>query len=312
VALNPNDTPKLIDEDKPTAAVPGHTLYLKIDLEIDPLKGQPVQPMTAVYAPDPNQITGGKANVLLWFQGDKKVWSKHRKGTLDASGQSARDYLQLRECKLREFVQKSKNKNFLLVVPTLGDKAGTGPVRGDPKWPRKAAGGLLWDQGNAEAFLKQVLNGVTAYLNKAVKDTASVVLAAHSGGGHIASRMAEHFTGPFDKTNEVWCFDCTYWGGGPLITWAKKGHSDPRLFVYSTGGVGNGSTGDSANAVRDFAHTRDATGKGVEVWIDNYPTVKTSPSTMGFFATYGGSAGGHYESIETYLPQLVGRSQNLK
>jgi hypothetical protein len=308
VGLNPSDTPKLIDQDLPTAAVPGNTLYL----EIDPLKGKPVVPMTAVYAPDPNQIGGGKANVLLWFQGDKSVWSKHRKGTLDASGQSARDYLQLPECQLREFIAKSPNKNFLLVVPTLGDKAGSGPVLCDPKWPRKSAAGLLWDQANAEAFLKQVLNGVTAYMKKTVTDTANIVLAAHSGGGHIASRMAEHFTGPFDTMNEVWCFDCTYWGGDPLTTWARKGHSDPRLFVYSTGGVGNFKTGDSAYAVLEFARTKAALGKNVDVWIDNYPDAKTSPSTKGFSAAHHGSAGGHYESIEKYFPQPVDKSKNLK
>src|SRR5215831_4536212 len=97
VSLNPADTPDLIDEEPPTSNSIGHTLFLKIDLEIDPMGGKLVEPMTAVFAPDPKRLTGGNVDLLLWFHGDKRVWSKNRKGTLDMSGKSIRDYLKTDE-----------------------------------------------------------------------------------------------------------------------------------------------------------------------------------------------------------------------
>src|SRR5205823_3596246 len=111
---------------------------------------------------------------------------------------------------------------------------------------------------------------------------------------------------------EVWCFDCTYWGGDPFIAWAKRGHSNnPRLWVYSTGGKGNGSTGDSANNILAFSQTKPAT-TTIEVLIDDYPAAGKTSRTQYFVASYHGSANGHYESLQKYLTQLVEISKNLK
>jgi hypothetical protein len=304
VSLNASDTPNLIAQDPPTPASPGHTLYLEIDLEVDPMGGKPVEPMTAVFAPDPKQLKAGDVNVLLWFHGDKHVWSKNRKDDLYMWGSSVRDYLKVDECKLREFILQSSQRNFLLVAPTLNDRTGKGP--------KKTAGGLLWDQKEAEAFVQQVLNGVKKHMKVGATGVDNMVLAAHSGGGHIQSRIAEHFTGVFNKISEVWCFDSTYWGGSPFTTWAKKGQSNPRLWVYSTGGKGNGSTGDSANDILSFSQTKAAASTNVEVLIDDYPTAGKASSTKFFVAAYKGSANGHYESIEKYLTRLVETSKNLK
>jgi hypothetical protein len=347
-SLNPNDTPPLFkDKDKkdlPIESLTGidKTAYLQIDLKVDPMGEKPVSPMTAVFAPDPTQLKAGEGvDILLWFHGDKDVWSKKR--TLATKkhhsfwGQSVQDYLKIDECKLREFILQTSKKKFLLVVPTLNDHTGNG---------RKPAAGLLWNQGDAEAYLQQVLNGVTEHLKIKVKGPRNIVLAAHSGGGHILSQMAQHFTGAFDKANEVWCFDCTYWGGKPFITWATKGHSNPRLWVYSTGGKGPQATGDYANEILTFAQNAPTKNTDVEidyptvsydpvakktvrgrtyisfqmktpvtsidVLIDDYPTVGKTSQTEYFTASYHGSAKGHYESIEKYLPQLVETSQNLK
>jgi hypothetical protein len=304
MGLNASDTPKLLDQDSPTAALPGHTLYLEIDLEVNPMDGQPVAPMTAVYVPDTKKPLTGNVDILLWFHGDKRVWSRNRKGTLNMSGKSVQDYLKVNECKLREFILQSSKRNFVLVVPTFGDRAGYGP--------KKTAGGLLWQQADAEAYLQQALNGVKQHLGLSVTNPGTVVLAAHSGGGHLLSRMAQFFTGGvFDRVNEVWCFDCTYWGSEPFLTWAKRGHSHPRLWVYSTGGSGPQATGDYANAILDFSKTKTAPATGIEVLIDNYPASGKTSSTNNFIATYHGSANGHYESIEKYLAQLIDTSQNL-
>lgn len=303
VSLNASDTPDLIDQDPPTATSPGHTLFLKIDLKVDPMGGKPVEPMTAVFAPDPKKLTGD-VDVLLWFHGDKDVWSKNRKGHLYLWGKSVQDYLKVDECKLREFILQSSKRQFLLVVPTLNDHTGKGP--------KHTAGGLLWQQGEAEAFLQQVLNGVKKHMGINVTGPGNIVLTAHSGGGHIMGRMAQHFTGPFNKVNEVWCFDCTYWGGDPFITWAKKGRSNPRLWAYSTGGKGNGSTGDSANDILTFSQTKTAATTNIEVLIDDYPAVGKTSNTKFFVAAYHGSANGHYESIEKYLTRLFDTSKDLK
>src|SRR5262249_25465915 len=212
--------------------------------------------------------------------------------------------LKVDECKLREFIVQSSARKFLLVVPTLGDHTGRGP--------KHTAGGLLWEQAQAEAYLQQVLNGVTKHMGVNVSGIGSIVLAAHSGGGHILSHMAQYFTGQFQKVNEVWCFDCTYWGGDPFIAWARKGHSNPRLWVYSTGGKGNGATGDAGNAILAFSQSCAAATTNIEVLIDDYPSAGKTSSTTFFVPHYHGSAKGHYESIEKYLTRLVDTSKNLK
>jgi hypothetical protein len=306
MGLNASDTPELIEEERPTATSPGHTLFLKIDLEIDAMGGKPAEPMTAVFAPDPKRLKAGDVNVLLWLHGDKNVWSRERKHHLYIWGHSVHDYLQIDECKLREFILQSSTRQFLLVVPTLNDRTGRAKD-GHP------AGGLLWQQGQAEAFLQQVLNGVKKYMGINATGPGNIVLAAHSGGGHILTNMAQHFAGLFNKVNEIWCFDCTYWGGDPFIAWAKRGHSNnPRLWVYSTGGKGNGSTGNSANRILAFSQTKPPPATNIEVLIDDYPTAGKASSSPYFVAAYHGSANGHYESIKKYLPQLVEKSKNLK
>src|SRR5262249_37387843 len=88
MSLNASDTPDLIAEEPPSTTSPGHTLFLKIDLEIDPMGGKPAEPMTAVFAPDPKQLSAGNVDVLLWFHGDKDVWSRNRNGHLYLSGHS--------------------------------------------------------------------------------------------------------------------------------------------------------------------------------------------------------------------------------
>jgi hypothetical protein len=304
--------PDLIGQEPPTAQSTGHTLFLKIELNVDTFGGKKVAPMTAVFAPDPKQLTTTKdVAVLLWFHGDKTVWSKRTggyKGKEDHSGETVQDYLKIPECMLREFILRTKQRNFLLVVPTLGD------ITGGSSKSKHIPGGLLWNQGKAEAYLQQVLEGVTAHMKIKVSGPGNIVLAAHSGGGRLMGHMAQYFSGAFDKANEVWCFDCTYWGGEPFTTWARKGHSNPRLWVYSKGGKGDGDTGPSADEILTFSGQKAAATTNVEVLIDDYPKPGRTSSTNGFVTAYGGSPDGskHYESIEKYFPQLVETSKNLK
>jgi hypothetical protein len=236
--------------------------------------------------------------------------------------------------RLREFILKT-GKNFLLVAPTLSDRAGGGG--GQPA-------GVLWEQTDARAYLQQALNGANKHLGVKGTKLGNIVLAAHSGGGHIQARMAGDFAGdPFHRMNEVWCFDSTYWGGTPLQKWAENGHhGNAKLFVYSFGG----GTANAARALLrlsqptlppppprgkpDFRgmiakgggevpvpflrRQSDASFKSVmlsltdiDVIIENDPGNKTNPA----WTAYGGGAGGHYECIPKYLPPLVERSRNL-
>ena len=127
MSLNASHTPELFKDkdghDLPIESLTGtdKTAYLKIDLEIDPMGGQPVEPMTAVFAPDPKQLKTSDVPVLLWLHGDKKFWSRKRGGTKPLWGITVQGYLKEVECKLREFILKTSVRQFLLVVPTLNN-----------------------------------------------------------------------------------------------------------------------------------------------------------------------------------------------
>jgi hypothetical protein len=309
------------------------TAYLNIELNVNAAGGAAALPVTAVFAPDPAQLTG-EVNLLLWFHGDKRYWEAGGQNSESFSGKSIQHYLNGPPmCRLRDFILKTE-KNFLLVAPTLNDRTG-----GNGYNPA----GVLWEEADARAYLQQALNGANKHLGVKGTKLGNIVLAAHSGGGHIQARMAGTFgSDPFNQMNEVWCFDSTYWGDSLLQKWVEKGHGNAKLFVYATGG----STAVATRALQrlsqpappprppqgkpDFRGMIDKPGATVpvsvlqrqsnkaistvmvsltdiDVLIENDPGNKTNPN----WAAYGGGAGGHYECIPKYLPQLVDRSQNL-
>jgi hypothetical protein len=310
----------------------GETAYLNIELNVAQAGGQPVLPVTAVFAPNPTQLAG-EVNVLLWFHGDKNYWQANKQNSVAFPGKSIQYYLNGPEmCDLRKFIQQT-NKNFLLVAPTLSDRAGGGG--GNPA-------GVLWNQADAQAYLQQALNGANKHLGVKGTKLGNIVMAAHSGGGHIQAHMAGTFASdPFHRMNEVWCFDSTYWGDDRLQKWVERGHSNAKLFVYATGG----STAVAARALRQLGRpTPPPTPRGnatvremiakpgyevpsavmkrqsetafatvmrsmtdIDVLIEHDRGNGTDPT----WATYGGGAGGHYECIPKYLPKLIERSRNL-
>jgi hypothetical protein len=309
------------------------TAYLNIELKINPAGGAAALPVTAVFAPDPAQLVG-EVNVLLWFHGDKRYWQADGQNEESFSGKSIQHYLNGPPmCHLREFILQT-SKNFLLVAPTLNDRTG-----GNGTTP----GGLLWEESETSAYLQQALNGANKHLGARGTKIGNIILAAHSGGGHLQSRMAGAFGGdPFHRMNEVWCFDSTYWGATQLQSWCEKGHGNAKLFVYATGGT----TAAAARALQrlsqptptpapprgkpDFRSMIDKPGAtmpasvlkrqgdsgirsvmvsltDIDVLIENDKDNKTNAA----WAAYGGGAGGHYEGMPKYLPQLVERSLNL-
>jgi hypothetical protein len=334
--------PVLLDEDPPTSASNAHTLYLEIDLEVPPGNGKTVEPMTAVFAPDSSQLPATEVDVILWLHGDKLVWSK-KKGEVQtwtlAAQRSRITSRSTSASSASSLSQPPKKKQFLLVVPTLADQSS---AEVDTKKVTIPAGGLLGDKDQAEAYIDVVLKGVNAYMGKklkppkeiSLKRPRNIVIAAHSGGGHILGNMAA-FDGVFAKqVEELWCFDCTYWGN--IINWAKKGHATRKLFVYSTGekygtrpnpkfdptlpeGPKNvkfkrSGTGDTAQNILQLAKAQSAPATTIEVLIEAYAgNLVKDQSTPNFTADYGIPDGKkHYESIEKFLGKLVEKSDNLK
>jgi hypothetical protein len=330
IKQNGKDVPLPIESTGAT----GETAYLKIDLQIDRMfddkkhtvPGKPVAPVTAVFSPDP-ALLKGEVDILLWLHGDKRYFGDPNNSDRGFEGETIQFYLNepgLALTKLREFILlQSARKKFILVAPTLNDRTG---MQTDKKQP----GGLLWTQTSAEAYLQQALDGASKHLAAGAALTpGNIVLAAHSGGGHIQTHIAGTFSGGlFDRMDEVWCFDSSYWGSALLETWAKKGHSDGRLFVYSSGGSGPSATGDYAEQILKDSQPKPPPkpkrgepppppprppfgSTQVDVCVDGHGA-KGLPLTTPFFdTTYKGSARGHYQAIKQYLTRLVETSQNL-
>jgi hypothetical protein len=255
LGLNPNAVPELFKDsfgkELPVESVTrigaDRTAFLKIDLKIKPKGGQPVQPMTAAFAPDPKSLSSA-VDVLLWFHGDKRYWNASKTDSFSFAGKSIQQYLTFPLCKLREFILKAGKKKFILVAPTLNDQTGISVDSTNPDKTKRNfnPGALIWDQTDAEAYLQQVLNGVQKHMGLSQSlALGNIVLAGHSGGGHLQSQMAQKFEGKFSKLNEVWCFDSSYWGSDPFLKWIQKGRSNAKLFMYST----SGTTAATASAI---------------------------------------------------------------
>ncbi len=191
---------------------------------------------------------------------------------------------------------------------------------------------MLGDPDTAKAYIDVCLKAVNEYMKKSVKSPRNIVLAAHSGGGHILGNMAG-FNGIFTKqVEEIWCFDCTYWGN--VVDWASKSHATRKLFVYSTG---EGPDTDRPNpkfdstqpegpknqkylpsgtgyTASDIMQLRKSSATTIEVLIEAYNgNLVNEQMTPHFKETYGIPDGKrHYESIEKYLGKLVDMSDNLQ
>jgi hypothetical protein len=234
--INPAGIPNLtIPTETGVATSSDVTLYFDVNLKngVTDKTGKPFN-MTAVYAPDPSQLSD-PVNVLFWFHGHKngttaslKKKAPNPKNPPDdaLSDFSIQEYLNVDEYKLREFIAKTAKKKFILVAPTLNDMSGAG---------------LLEKEAEAEAFLSQILNGINDKMPnmpanvKPLKSIGKLILAGHSGGGAIMSTVST-YGGTFARVTEIWCDDCTYGSGPTFKAWAMKTTSKGgRLWVFSTG-----------------------------------------------------------------------------
>jgi hypothetical protein len=298
--LAAGNTPTLVaEEDTPL----NKTLYLGIDLR------NGASTTTAVYIP--TQVAAeSPVDMLIYLHGHK--------GTLTGvslSGMSIQQYLKVKEFNLREFVAAATSQNFVLVVPTLDDKSG--------------AGLLTTAAANFDTFLEVVLAGIAEYyripFGQPGKLTLrNVVLSAHSGGGAAMLTIATNATSTTNnKIREVWCFDCTYGGGGGWLSWiTSPAHTLDRLWLYSTGssykkGIdpnkpisktnppdtasGRTGTGDDTHILAAAAKSKNLT--NIQVSISN-----TGERVNWFYPTGGV---GHNESVGTFFTLLVNSSTNL-
>lgn len=212
----------LTSSSAPGKAVPNETtpavatLYLDIEL-----KNGVTTPMTAVYVPDAAAASGA-VDLLVYLHGHK--------GELNGvtlTGMTVQQYIshpKLPELALRGFVQKSGKKNFLLVVPTLGNKS-------EP-------GDLTANGANIDGFLNLVLKGVEAHLPVAGPlKLGNLVLAGHSGAYIAMQAFANNANADKqNKIHDIFCLDCLYGGASSWVKWVQSpGHEQDRLWVFSTG-----------------------------------------------------------------------------
>src|SRR5262245_7892848 len=144
---------------------------------------------TAVYIPTTYKKSG-ELNVIVWFHGH---WVKDYQTQIF----EAKD-TQKGETKLRESVDAA-GQNVVLVAPFLGF-VGEGADYVAPK----AAGGGFGD------YLEKLLDVLATQGHVGKKDIDRLVLACHSGSGHIfiqATRDLGKFAG---RLKECWGYDCMY------------------------------------------------------------------------------------------------------
>ena len=72
-----------------------------------------------------------------------------------------------------------------MAFSTLNDWTG---ITGDHGLP----GGLVWDKADAEAYLQQCVNAVKEYMGAKVTGVGNIIIAGHSGGGHLQGQMAQY------------------------------------------------------------------------------------------------------------------------
>ena len=214
-SLNTSTVPELTKSDTTPLDT---TLYLKIDLK---LSNQ--EPMTAVYVPDRTKL-GGTVDIILYLHGHKEAFKKAGRSI------NIEEHLKLTRGNgtlyypLREEIANSTKKQFVFVVPTLGDNS---------------EGGALIDKtsgaGDPVDFLNQVTNGIQQHLcPKILMQYGDIILAAHSGGGVATRQLAKH-PKISSSVKEAWCFDCLYNGAEDSDFWTKWATPDHQLFVHSTG-----------------------------------------------------------------------------
>lgn len=173
---------------------PSMSLYLPISIGVQNVDNQ----STGVFIPE-NFRAGSEVDLVLYLRGYDIKRPKTATSVREYWGSP--QHPTLKSFLLREEVNKS-GKNVILVVPPLGPFSNFGKLN---------------DEGGVQAFLEQVLDGLSrnaAGAGQAKKSTIRhLILAAHSGGGVPLRRLALILGKDpryKDKLKECWGFDSTY------------------------------------------------------------------------------------------------------
>ncbi len=303
------------------------TLFLDIDLK------NGAAPMTAVYLPGP--LPTGPLDLLVYFHG----WKSGKLDGVTLDGMGADQFLTVPSFDFRKMIQGTTKRQFALVVPTLGDRAGSGD--------------LAKSGANVDFFLDMVRKGIAKHLPATgTPDLGNVVLAAHSGGGDTMFNVAKNATtATRSKLRELWCFDCTYSHGSDWLTmlpdYTGKGKNPlpalVKLWVVSTG-MGlkdaymapkdkskpesatnpleekheNTGTGDNAHEILKYAQAAAKSGKAQTTTVAVYHAgllhwdkSKNAGAAEVNFTGYKHPSG-HNQSVGENLPALVTSSTILK
>ncbi|MDB5136616.1 MAG: hypothetical protein JWP37_3219 [Mucilaginibacter sp.] len=218
-------TPTLF-ENKDTTIVPGHTIYVKIDL------GTGNYPLnkTGIYVPssfNPRE----PFDILLYMHGNN---SPHpgSNAQIDVYWNYSRkdphyDY------RLREEIN-SIGKNIILVAPSLGDK----PSASSYKNKLNTDGGLDYYMVNIISAIQ--IHIFLKFFNGEGINFRNLILAAHSGGGPIMSKIAVGNNPLYGcRISECWGFDSLIHTNKDLQeaevnTWTHwaKANSEKKLIIY--------------------------------------------------------------------------------
>jgi hypothetical protein len=318
----------------PGQAAPTQTSGTETTLFLDINLGNGVTPMTAVYLPGP--LPTGPLDLLVYFHG----WKQGQLDGKTLNGMGADQFLTVPTFDFRKMIQGTTKRRFAFVLPTLGDKAGSGD--------------LAKTGANIDSFLDLVLKGIGKHLPGATAAPAlgNLVLAAHSGGGETVYALAKNATAATKgKIREVWCFDCTYAHGQDwvdLLTGSVPGSKPPtkllpaldKLWVVSTGVFAatykepvdpkkpasadnpvvekckDTGTGDQAHTI--LSHAKKSGATNIEVYhaglshcADSKNKSKDGPKAEVNFTGYSYPSS-HNKSVGENLPTLVTKSTVLK
>ncbi len=221
---------------------PDSTLYVKI-----PLGGEsPAQPMTGIFIPQNYRIPS-QIDLILYLHGHHKGGQFPTNLSIDKYWGSPNTYP---FWSLRQGLN-AREKNVLLVAPTLGSGSEAGFLTSDPN--------------GFDNYLDQVRAALIKYYApyKKLNDPpqiGDIVLACHSGGG---VRMQQIVMKPQKYTNnirECWGFDCLY-GDTNLqswIDWAKSRNA--KLYIH----YGNGGTAENSEQLKKMASDQSVSNISVE------------------------------------------------
>ncbi len=144
------------------------------------------------------------------------------------------DYYWKNYSHIREYFYSSQ-RNAILIAPTLGEDPQNGKHCNSP------SPNLLREDNGLDNFILSCLAELNSnnYLGTSAQP-GKIILAAHSAGGCILSKILNGKNSLLDNVIECWGFDCLY--GYSIDTWLHNPKSAGTIFYHYSSGVGKGKS----------------------------------------------------------------------